>query len=117
MNLPLRGYKDTIWEGGYREPGIVWWPGHVKPGAFSEKALVATYDIFPTVLSLAGAKMPPQVLDGIDLSPLLLSKTPETEPAHSCIMFYKAPQSQLGPSGAAELDSLSAVRCGDYKVS
>ena len=59
---------------------------------------------------------PKVVLDGIDISHLLLSATPETEEAHDCIMFYKHPESQLGAAGAAQLDSLSAVRCGDYKA-
>jgi arylsulfatase A-like enzyme len=115
-NLPLRGYKASIWEGGYREPGIAWWPGKIKAGSYSPDALVATYDIFPTVLALAGVAFPKVVLDGIDISHLLLSATPETEEAHDCIMFYKHPESQLGAAGAAQLDSLSAVRCGDYKA-
>jgi hypothetical protein len=71
---------------------------------------VATYDIFPTVLSLAGAPVPKVVLDGLDISQLLLSTTPEKEVAHDCIMFYKRPESQLGAVGAAQLDSLAAVR-------
>lgn len=52
-NLPLRGYKTQVWEGGYREPGIVWWR-KVKAGVANNKALVATYDIFPTIIALAG---------------------------------------------------------------
>ena len=62
---------------------------------------MATYDILPTVLSLAGAPVPKVVLDGLDISQLLLSTTPEKEVAHDCIMFYKRPESQLGAVGAA----------------
>ena len=115
-NLPLRGYKASIWEGGYREPGIAWWPGKIKAGSFSPSALVATYDIFPTMLSIAGVPLPKVTLDGMDLSPLLFSKAPGEQLAHACIMMYKHPESQNGPGGAASLDSLSAIRCGDYKV-
>ena len=116
-NLPLRGYKHSIWEGGYREPGIAWWPGKVKAGALNREALVATYDIFPTLLSLAGgAPVTSRPIDGTDLSKLLLSATPETASAHDCIMFYHQPESNLGPVGAAALTSLAAVRCGAYKV-
>jgi hypothetical protein len=68
------------------------------------------------VLKLAGAKLPSVVIDGIDLSPLILSSTPETEPGHDCVMIYNRPESQNGPAGAAELDSLSAIRCGNFKV-
>ena len=103
-------------EGGYREPGIAWWPGKIKAGSFSPSALVATYDIFPTMLSIAGVPLPKVTLDGMDLSPLLFSKAPGEQLAHACIMMYKHPESQNGPGGAASLDSLSAIRCGDYKV-
>lgn len=41
-NTPLRGFKASVWEGGYREPGLAWWPGKVKAGSASD-ALVATY--------------------------------------------------------------------------
>ena len=74
------------------------------------------YDIFPTVLAIAGAKRSKVILDGIDLSPMLFSEQPDVVGGHDCIMMYKHPESQLGPTGAAQLDSLAAIRCGDYKV-
>ena len=40
-------------------------PGKIKSGS-SSSAIVATYDIFPTVLKLAGAELPDVTLDGID---------------------------------------------------
>ena len=137
-NLPLRGFKTEIWEGGFREPGIAWWPGKIPAGSHSSTALVATYDIFPTLINLAGksllsaqsrvdpqlaacdhvgAKLPGVAVDGIDLTHLLLSDKPDDETAHQCILFYHHPMSQLGPEGAAAVTSLSAIRCGDHKVS
>jgi len=119
-NLPLRGYKSSIWEGGYREPGIAWWPGRIAAGSASS-ALVATYDIFPTLLALGGGThvLPAGLtLDGIDLSPVLFADG-EVEVdggrggGHDCIFFYHAPHSA---TDAASLTSLSAVRCGDHKV-
>lgn len=103
--------------GGYREPGLVWWPGKIHPGSRSN-ALVATYDMFPTVLSLAGMSLPAKVIiDGVDLAPLIFSAAPEAASGgHDCIFFYKHPESQTGPAGAALLTSLSAIRCGDFKV-
>ena len=93
-----------IWEGGYREPGIAWWPGKIKAGTHSE-AIVATYDIFPTVLSLAGAPPPPPGLfiDGIDLSAVLLRGADE---GHKCITFYKYPHAAT----SAEPINLAAIR-------
>ena len=31
-NLPLRGGKAQVWEGGFREPGMARWPGRIAPG-------------------------------------------------------------------------------------
>ena len=48
---------------------------------------------------------------------VIFSPTPETaQGGHDCIFFYKNPQSQSGPQGAAKLTSLAAIRCGDFKV-
>ena len=70
-NLPLRDGKASTWEGGFREPGIAWWPGHISAGTRSE-AIVGTIDIHPTLLSLAGVPLPQdRVMDGMDLSPVL----------------------------------------------
>jgi arylsulfatase A len=126
-NLPLRGYKTSIWEGGFREPGIAWWPGRIAAGRASD-SLVATYDIFPTVMQLAGAggALPAGlVLDGIDLSSVLFGSpsTPSIQSGgaghesggagHDCIMFYHSPHTA---HDAMALTSLAAIRCGKYKV-
>ena len=116
-NLPLRGYKTSIWEGGFREPGIVWWPGRVDAGSASN-ALVATYDIFTTAVNLAGAAgvLPAElVLDGVNLAPLFSARHSRGDEVvgHDCIMFYHAPHTA---QDAANLTSLAAIRCGDHKV-
>ena len=82
----------------------------IKPGSRSD-ALVATYDIFPTVLAVAGAPPPPPglVIDGMDLSAVLFNGDPV---AHRCIMFYNRPHA----SDAANYTNLAAIRCGDFKV-
>jgi hypothetical protein len=104
--------------GGFREPGIAWWPGKIKAGSASSKHLVATYDIFPTVLKLAGVALPPnRVFDGVDMGPILFAPDPDAaNGGHDCIMFYKSPSSNQSPEGAQKLNSLAAVRCGDHKV-
>ena len=66
----LREGKGSTWEGGMRVPGIVWWPGRIKPGVTSEMA--NAMDLFTTSLALAGAEMPKdRPMDGVDISPLL----------------------------------------------
>ncbi len=71
-NYPLRGGKGMFYEGGTRVPMFVRWPGVVKPGTVSNER-VAGWDIYPTLLSIAGVKGDAnhnKNLDGVDLSPL-----------------------------------------------
>lgn len=70
----LRQGKGTTFEGGMREPTIFWWPGKIAPGV--QMQMGTTMDILPTFCALSGTT-PPQdrILDGYDLSPLLLGKT------------------------------------------
>lgn len=75
---PLRGGKGSTWEGGVRVPTIAWWPGKIAPNSTTD-AIAGTIDLLPTAVSLAGGTVPPQpVLDGRDISPLLLGKTKES---------------------------------------
>ena len=76
-NGPLRGSKGTYYEGGLRVPAFAYWPGRIKGGRTSE-ALMHVSDIFPTLVKLAGAKMPPKALDGFDLSPVLFANAETT---------------------------------------
>lgn len=72
----LRDGKGSTWEGGMREPGIAWWPGHVPAGVVSQE-LASTLDIFPTCVTLAGGAVPTdRPMDGYDLSPVLFGKGP-----------------------------------------
>eukprot|EP00117_Sycon_ciliatum_P028896 scpid37979/ scgid23126/ Arylsulfatase G len=67
--------KTTTWEGGHREVGIVSWPGHIQAGSVSN-ALTSTLDIMPTLIALAGLKLPDdRQYDGLDISNLLLSES------------------------------------------
>lgn len=65
-NLPLRGRKGSEYDGGLRVPWIVRWPGKIPAGKSSIEP-VHHVDVFPTLSAIAGAKAPPQILDGINL--------------------------------------------------
>ncbi len=54
-NLPLRGGKATMYEGGTRVPLVVSWPGHIQP-ASQANALVNSCDFYPTLLDLMEIK-------------------------------------------------------------
>ena len=61
---PFRGEKNTNWEGGWRVPALVRWPGVVKPGSVSN-GIVHHMDWLPTFLAAAGkTDMKEDLLDG-----------------------------------------------------
>jgi len=84
-STPFRGEKATNWEGGYRVPTLIRWPGAIKPGSVYNDVF-AHEDMLPTILAAAGV---PDVkekllkgyavgsktyrvhLDGYDLAPYL----------------------------------------------
>lgn len=94
----LRGMKSTCWEGGYRVPCIVRWPGRVPAGKVSDE-LAITMDLFATVLSATGAQTPvDRKIDGIDLLPVLEGKA---SGVHDVI---------VGQNGAARLSTVRDAR-------
>jgi arylsulfatase A-like enzyme len=50
---PFRSEKDTNWEGAFRVPAMVRWPGHINPGGISNE-IFSGHDWFPTLLAVAG---------------------------------------------------------------
>ena len=51
---PFRSEKNTNWEGAFRVPAMIRWPGHIAPGQVSNE-IVSGLDWFPTLLAAAGA--------------------------------------------------------------
>src|SRR3546814_6902096 len=50
---PFRSEKNTNWEGAYRVPALIRWPGRIEPGAVAND-IVSGLDWFPTLLAAAG---------------------------------------------------------------
>ena len=98
---PLRGGKGSTWEGGVRVPTLAWWPGRVPAGSVND-AVVATIDLLPTFVSLAGGTVPATpVIDGRDITPILLGQSKESaREAHYYFASY----------------DLQAVRQGRWKL-
>jgi arylsulfatase A-like enzyme len=105
-NLPLRGGKGWMYEGGIREPLLVRWPGVSRPGSVVSTP-VSSPDFFPTFLEAAGvAPASGQVLDGRSLAPALRG---ELEPERPLFWHYPHYGNQGGAPAAA-------VRRGDWKL-
>ena len=63
---PLRGAKSSTLEGGIRVPLIMRWPERIASGKTSDQ-VCATFDLTRSILNLAGAKTPANLLDGFDV--------------------------------------------------
>uniref|UniRef100_H2U1V0 Arylsulfatase A n=1 Tax=Takifugu rubripes TaxID=31033 RepID=H2U1V0_TAKRU len=100
---PLRCGKSTTYEGGMREPAIAYWRGIIQPGVTHEMA--STLDILPTIASLAGAKLPQVMLDGVDMSNILFS---QGKSKRETMMFY--------PTNPSETYGVFAIRLEKYKA-
>lgn len=97
---PFRGSKGSTWEGGMRVPAIAWWPGKIAAGSSSSE-MASVLDILPTFVNVAGGQVPvDRVMDGYDLSPLLLGETDQSPREE---LFYFAGE------------RLEAVRSGPWK--
>ena len=73
-NGDLRGYKGSNFEGGFRVPFIVRWPGKVPEGTESDQVITLA-DMFATSAGLLGEEIPESAGgDSFDFSPILLGK-------------------------------------------
>src|SRR6201988_2189392 len=64
---PFRATKGTVYEGGFRVPAIIRWPGKVKPGTV-ENGIFSGLDWFPTLTAAAGnPDITDQLLKGVKL--------------------------------------------------
>ena len=72
---PLRGGKNTLFEGGHRVPCIMYMPGTITGGNVSNQTVIGM-DLFPTMLEMAGIKYNPKnrPLDGVSLLPIIKGK-------------------------------------------
>ena len=107
-NLPYRGGKGWMYEGGIREPLIVRWPKTIKPGGTCTAPVIST-DFYPTFLQACGLDLlPEQHKDGTSFLDLLKDPQAKHERAP---LFWHYPH--WGNQGGIPS---SAVRDGDFKL-
>ncbi len=110
---PFRGTKGTVFEGGFRVPAIISWPGHVKPGTV-ENGIISGLDWFPTLLAAAGnPDITNQLLKGVNLEGATYKNHLDGYNQMDLI-------TGAGPSKRNEIfyfggPALGAVRIGDFK--
>jgi arylsulfatase A-like enzyme len=99
--LPLREGKGTMFDGGCREPTVMWWPGTIPAGTTCREPAM-TIDVLPTIAHLVGAKLPNHPIDGRNIWPLIAGEAGAKSP-HEAYYFYYGKQ-------------LQAVRMGKWKL-
>lgn len=104
---PWRGRKADLYEGGMRQPLIVRWPGHAKPGTRDAASVVNAVDMFPTLASIGGAAKPAGV-DGVDVSAAFLGQPVTSRPDIYTHIGRARAEAALGP--------LYSIRSGPWKL-
>ena len=98
----LRGIKRDLYEGGIRVPMIASWPGTIPKGKVSDHAW-AGWDLYPTLVDLAGAE-PPTGLDGLSMARALRG---QSQPTHE---FFYWEFHERGFQQAVRMGQWKAVR-------
>jgi uncharacterized sulfatase len=110
----LRGFKGQLYEGGIRNPLIVWFPGAMEKSAVrttNDATVVCGIDLCPTFLMLAHAMPQADVpFDGVDMSAVFVGKS---NPKRGKPVMWVRPPDRPGPKNAwPDL----AIRDGDFKL-
>ena len=90
INGDWRGRKHTIWEGGFRVPFIIRWPGHVPPGSVCTR-MINLVDIYATIAEILGEEpTPPDVAAPDSISFLPLLRNPDAPPPRKSMILHSA---------------------------
>ncbi|MGQ8335478.1 sulfatase-like hydrolase/transferase [Sunxiuqinia sp. A32] len=113
---PLSGHKGNLYEGGIREPLIIWGPSFISSeqvGKTNSTTVMAGIDLAPSIIQFVGAKKyKKDTYDGVDMSKSMLGI--ETSKRTKPIMWQR-------PSGITKMNKNTdnpdlAIRDGDYKL-
>jgi len=108
-NVPLRGGKAMIYEGGTRVPCAVVWPGHTDAGS-STDALLSSSDWYPTLLDMMEIEKPSGVkFDGVSQVPTLRGHAGPRE-SLACFVPSYFPRPGTIPSSYIRRDDWKLIR-------
>jgi arylsulfatase len=116
-NTPFRSQKDTNWEGAWRVPCFIRWPGKIKAGSVLN-GIGCHQDMLPTLLAIAGdPNINQKLLDGYKVG----DKTFKVHIDGINLLSYITGQAKESPRNAffyvSDDGGVMALRIGDYKLS
>lgn len=107
-NLPLRGAKGWLYEGGIRVPMIIKWPNRGSKGMECDVPVISV-DFYPTIMEMLELKVPAgQKVDGVSIVPLLKGKQKLDRNAIYWHFPHYSNHGMQSPGGA--------IRSGDFKL-
>jgi arylsulfatase len=113
---PYHGEKGTTWEGGFRVPAVVRWPGVIKPGTIINDVM-SQEDWMPTLLAAAGE---PDIVGKLKKGYKVGAKTFKIHPDGYNFLPYFKGETKKGPREEiyyfGQGGELNAVRWNDWKV-
>jgi arylsulfatase len=114
-NTPFRSQKDTNWEGGWRVPAFIRWPGKIKPGTVMN-GMISHQDMLPTLLAIAGdSEVSAKLLKGMKVG----DKTFKVHIDGINMLPYLTGQDQQSPRNdffyMSDDGEVMALRHGDWK--
>lgn len=116
QNAPLRSGKGSAYEGGVREPMIVYWNGVAAPGSTNSRYVIIE-DFFPSILEMAqvdGCSVP-QTVDGKSFVPVI--KGGSGDEPQTRALYWNTPNTWIsGDYRDAGIGQTCAIRKGNYKM-
>lgn len=113
---PFRSEKNTNWEGAYRVPAMVRWPGQIKPGSVSNQ-IISHLDWLPTLAAAAGE---PQIAEKLQAGHDLSGTKFKVHLDGHNLLPYLTGQSETGPRDSFfycnDDQQLTALRYDNWKV-
>ncbi|MEM8668114.1 MAG: sulfatase [Planctomycetota bacterium] len=86
-SLPLRAKKGSVYDGGIREPTLMWWPGQIPAGSVCRE-VAATIDLMPTLTGLAGGELPKRKIDGKNIWSLMSGEEGAKSPHETYVLMH-----------------------------
>ncbi len=86
-SAPLRAKKGSVYDGGIREPTLMWWPGSIPAGSVCEE-VTASIDLLPTLAKLCDGKLSDRKIDGKDIGPLMLGEKGAKSPHETYVLHH-----------------------------
>ncbi len=114
--MPFKGEKNTTWEGGFRVPMMVRWPGKIAPGQISNE-IISQQDWLPTLVAAVGN---PNIKEELLAGTSLGGKNYKVHLDGYNFLPYLTGQEENGPRKEmfyfTDDGSLSALRFNDWKL-